>query len=81
MKGKLAFAEGQLFGRVAATLCRFLSKWASDTTERKRSLDLIEALEQVSGSLYRAGPKIDMPISFEPPFVLPTQLASPKEPL
>ena len=29
IKGKLQFAEGQLFYRVAATVCRLLSRWAA----------------------------------------------------
>ena len=35
IKGKVAYAEGQLFGRVAAPLCRFLSSWSSKGVDRK----------------------------------------------
>jgi hypothetical protein len=70
LKGKLAFSEGQLFGRVAAPLCRLLSKWASIQVERALSPELIEALAEVCLSLDRAGPKIIMPISFEPPILV-----------
>jgi hypothetical protein len=70
LKGKIAFSEGQLFGRVAAPLCRLLSKWASDPIERKLDDALVEALGLVTGSLCRAGPKVVMPISFEAPVLI-----------
>ena len=35
IKGEVAYAEGQLFGRVAAPLCRFLSPWSSKGVDRQ----------------------------------------------
>ena len=70
LKGKLQFAEGQLFFRVAASVCRLLAAWASIGAERKLTLEMkagLNALDQIMSS---AGPRLVEPISAMPPIII-----------
>jgi hypothetical protein len=58
IKGKIAYAEGQLFGRVAAPLCRFLSSWSSKGVERKVSPELSFLLSSSLEALKQAKPRL-----------------------
>jgi hypothetical protein len=70
IKGKLQFAEGQLFFRVAAPVCRLLSRWASVGAERQLTPEMIVGLRSVKGSLGAAGPRIVEPCSSVPPVLI-----------
>jgi hypothetical protein len=58
IKGKVAYAEGQLFGRVAAPLCRFLSSWSSKGIDRKVTPELMVLLEYSLAALKAAKPRV-----------------------
>ena len=47
IKGKLAFAEGQVFGRVAAPVNRILSFWAKDNHRRQCNEELVLSLKWI----------------------------------
>lgn len=44
LKGKMAYAEGQLFSRVAGPACRLLSRWAKDGRYKKTTEELLYVL-------------------------------------
>ena len=70
LKGKLQFAEGQLFFRVAAPICRLLSRWASIGCERRLTKEMEWALESIEGALGAAGPRIVESITCENPVLV-----------
>ena len=57
IKGKISYAEGQLFSRVAAPACRVLSKWAGYGGRRKLTSELISVLSEAGRALSVAGPR------------------------
>ena len=74
LKGKLQFAEGQLFYRVAAPVCRLLSKWTSNTgTTRPRVDEMHLALLSVSPALCTAGPRFADPTWQAEPILIFTE--------
>ena len=58
IKGKIAYAEGQFYGRVAAQACRMLSLWARDGDEKWLTLEMEMCLKNLMGTLWIAGPRI-----------------------
>ncbi len=58
IKGKVAYAEGQLFGRVAAPLCRFLSTWSSKGIDRQVTPELLMLLDSSLEALSSARPRV-----------------------
>ena len=58
LKGKVAYAEGQLFGRVAAPLCRLLSSWSSKGVDRSVTPELGLLLSSSYIALRDAKPKV-----------------------
>ena len=58
IKGKIAYAEGQLFGRVAARACRLLSFWASGGDDKRITEEVRDSLSSVMGALRGAGPRV-----------------------
>jgi hypothetical protein len=58
IKGKVAYAEGQLFGRVAAPLCRFLSSWSSKGIDKSVTPELAFLLSSSLVALKGAKPKV-----------------------
>ena len=70
IRGKITYAEGQLFSRVAAPACRILSKWASEGNLRKLSEEMVFALKVGCEALLSAGPRVVLPVSLLPPVVV-----------
>ena len=70
LKGKVGFAEGQLFYRVAAPLCRLLAKWVSFGCEMKLTQELDLCLSTTKNLLLGAGPRIVRAISMERPVIV-----------
>ena len=70
IKGKLQFAEGQLFYRVTATICRLLSRWASTGGSRPLTEEMRVALSSIEPALSVAGPRLIEPTSEEPPALI-----------
>jgi hypothetical protein len=58
LRGKLTYAEGQLFFRASAPICRLLSIWAKVSTERKLSEELSEAIGSIGETLEMSGPRV-----------------------
>ena len=58
IKGKITYAEGQLYGRVAARACRLLSYWARSGESRPLTPELYRSLSSVMRALKEAGPRI-----------------------
>jgi len=61
IKGKLTYAEGQLFYRVAAPACRLLSRWAQCGADKPLTLEMEAILMSVCEALSNARPKIIRP--------------------
>ena len=70
VKGKLAFAEGQIYGRMAAPVNRILSIWASNGGRRVCSPELLEALNWIVSHLENAGPRVIGPPSDVAPVLI-----------
>ena len=70
IKGKLQFAEGQLFYRVAATVCRLLSRWAATGGNRPLTEEMKVALRSIEPAMSVAGPRLIEPASFERPILI-----------
>ena len=70
IKGKMQFAEGQMFGRVAAAACRALSFWAKFGGRRKVDDVTISATRTGVAALKRAGPRHIGPRRSQPPALL-----------
>ena len=70
IKGKLQFAEGQLFHRVAAAVCRLLSCWASTGGVRPLTEEMRTALGSLDKALNAAGGRSVQPRSFLPPIII-----------
>ena len=70
LKGKISFAEGQLFYRIAAPLCRLLSKWASAGTELKIDRELEACMVHTMAALRTAGPRVIRSGGDKPPAVI-----------
>ena len=70
LKGKLQFAEGQLFFRVTAAICRLLSKWASTGGVRPLTEEMRVALRAIESLLYMAGPRLVESIHLEMPIIV-----------
>lgn len=70
LKGKLQFAEGQLFFRVAAPVCRLLSRWASNGSERRLTDEMSLALRSLQLVLDSAGPRVVEPRSLDEPIII-----------
>ena len=70
IKGKLQFAEGQLFYRVAVTICRLLSRWASVGGIRPLTDEMRYALRAIEPALSVAGPRLIEPSSSRRPTLI-----------
>ena len=70
IKGKLQFAEGQLFFRVTATVCRLLSRWASTGGCRPLTDEMIAALKSIEPAMSVAGPRLIEPSCSERPVLI-----------
>ena len=70
LKGKLQFAEGQLFYRVTAAICRLLSRWASTGGWRPLTEEMRAGLKMIEPALSSAGPRMVQSISEERPIVI-----------
>ena len=70
VKGKLQFAEGQLYHRVTAVVCRLLSRWAATGGRRPLTPEMREALTQVQPALLMAGPRAIVSLKDERPVVI-----------
>ena len=70
VKGKLQFAEGQLFYRVAAPACRLLAKWASDGGERPLDERMRLGLRKAIEAIFWAGPRVVEPRAHKPPVII-----------
>jgi len=70
IKGKISFAEGQMFGRVAAPVCRLLSAWASSGIDRQLDPTMVIALTGVCNALRVAKPRYIAPPEKEKPIVI-----------
>ena len=70
IKGRLQFAEGQLFYRVVATVCRLLSRWASKGGWRPITDEMRAALKSIEPALGVAGPRIIEPQSLLMPVII-----------
>jgi hypothetical protein len=59
IKGKLAYAEGQLFSRVAAQVCRLLSMWSKSGEDRWSTRARLPELGffLMGGDLFRSLPE------------------------
>jgi hypothetical protein len=67
LRGKFAYAEGQLFSRVAAPACRLLSRWASVGFKRKLTDEVKLAISVGCTSLFNAKPKVVLPACADRP--------------
>ena len=56
-KGRIAYAEGQTFGRVLAPVSRVLSRWESEARSRLPTEELGLALASAADHLEHAGPR------------------------
>jgi hypothetical protein len=63
LRGKLTYAEGQLFGRVTAGVCRLLSQWARDGDDKCLSPEEVQLLVSAGDTLECAGPRCIKPPS------------------
>ena len=79
LQGKLTFAEGQTFGRVAAPAARHLSEWAKIRASRELSVGLKLALETVGPVLAAAPHRTIEPCSSVAPIVILTDGACERE--
>lgn len=70
LKGKLQFAEGQLFYRVTAIVCRLLSRWAATGGSRPLTLEMSTGLRSIRMYMSVAGPRSIEPISSVCPVVI-----------
>ena len=70
IKGKISYAEGQLFGRVAAPLCRFLSSWSSKGVDRSITPELSLLLSVSLDALKSAKPRVVKCREAEAPVVI-----------
>ena len=70
IKGKVQYAEGQLFGRVAAPICRLLSVWASSGSVRKVDSHTERKLLGVCYTLATAKPRVIDPRDRRKPLLL-----------
>jgi hypothetical protein len=58
LRGKLTYAEGQLFFRASAPICRLLSIWAKVGAERKLTTEMALAIGSIGDTLEASGPKV-----------------------
>jgi hypothetical protein len=72
IRGKLAFAEGQSFGRVAALTCRLLSKWVLGSVRKPISCELRASIEGTVCLLREGGPRRIGPRRREAPVIVLT---------
>ena len=79
LRGKLTYAEGQLFFRASAPICRLLSIWAKVGTERKLSIELAEAIGTIGDTLEMSGPKVIKGNSRQRPVIIFTEGACEEE--
>ena len=70
IKGKISYAEGQLFGRVAAPLCRLLSEWSSKGVDRAITPELSTLMSTSLAALKCAKPRIIKCREAEAPIVI-----------
>ena len=70
IRGKMAYAEGQLFSRVAAPACRVLSRWASDGAYKRVTEELLYVLAAGLHALQSGGPRVVRPSESESPVLL-----------
>ena len=70
VRGKMGYAEGQLFSRVAAPACRILSRWAKDGRRKKVTEELLYALAAGLYALQTGGPRVVIPAKDEQPVLL-----------
>lgn len=75
IKGKLQFVERQLFFRVAAPVCRLLSRWASVGSERRLTEEMRMGLRSIEPALAVDGLRIVEPCSLVKPVVIFTNSA------
>ena len=74
-RGRIAFAEGQTFGRILAPVARILSIWASDGRARVPTVELRMALAHAVGHLENAAPRRLGPARLEPPVLVFTDVS------
>ena len=70
IKGKESFAEGQLFSRVAAPVCRLLSLWARAGDNLPLNEEMQQALSTTCTALYNSKPKRIGPGGQKPPVLI-----------
>ena len=70
IRGKIAFCEGQTFGRVLAPVARVLSNWAKDPGRCPASTEMKHALSTAIHHLAIAGPRVVKPSSDTAPVVV-----------
>ena len=66
LRGKISFAESNLFGRVGAAAGHILAGWARTARKRPASVELVEALEGAVQALLEAPPRRIRPIGEGP---------------
>ena len=70
IKGKLAFAENQVFCKLGATLSRLLSRWARDGRDSSLGVEIRSTLAWTVEHLRSAGPRIIAPPCDSPPVLV-----------
>ena len=70
IRGKIRFAEGQWFARVAAPAMYLLSQWAKERYWRKPTPELVVGLDLIEGFMVTAGPRVVGPLDTRPPILI-----------
>ena len=79
IKGKVGYAEGQFYGRVAAPTCRLLSKWASAGDDKNLTDEMRIGLVTLMHTLLAAKPRLVKMIRDVLPIVIFTDGACEKD--